>query len=120
PSVVLEAKTEAGYAFDTAVTMDGAVVATKLDGRSIEVDPGVHTFRFTREGASPIEEKVLVHEGDKSLLVSVTWAPPPSSAPAEARGITSPPPLPRMTEPQPVPVAMTRPVPASVWIIAGA
>lgn len=121
PTVVLEAKNDKGYVFDATVTVDGVVVATQLDGKSIELDPGVHTFRFAREGSPPIEEKLIVRESERGRLVSVSWA---SATPAV---VPTPVPDPTVTarsstmservEPS---APKERPVPASVWIAAGA
>ena len=36
------------------VTMDGVVVATRLDGAALTVEPGEHAFEFTAEGYAPV------------------------------------------------------------------
>ena len=76
PSVVLEAKVEGQLAMDAAVTLDGRSFATKLDGRPIDVDPGLHVFVFHKDGRAPIEQRVVVREQQKSVLVSASWDTP--------------------------------------------
>ena len=42
PTVVLQAMTDEGDASEAVVTLDGAPMAIRLDGKSLEVDPGSH------------------------------------------------------------------------------
>jgi hypothetical protein len=83
PSIVLGAKGDAGPIFDVTVSMDGNVIAKQLDGKAIDVDPGLHVFVFKTEGKEPIEQKVIIRENEKSTLVSASWvtAPPPGQQP---------------------------------------
>jgi hypothetical protein len=57
------------------------VVARGLDGKAIEVDPGAHTFRF-EAGGSAAEQAVLIREGEKGRLISVTLDAASAAAPA--------------------------------------
>lgn len=76
PSVVLSAKDGSGAdLLDVQVSMDGADLASKLEGRAVEVDPGSHTFVFvTRDGR--VEQVVAVKEGAKSQPIAVTIGSP--------------------------------------------
>ncbi len=105
PSIVVEAKADEADVFDVDVQMDGEPLATRLDGRAIEVDPGLHTFRFTRAGSPPIEKTTIVREGERSKLVTVSWVTPkePPRPPAYAAR----------------PAEMHRPVPATVYVLGG-
>jgi len=80
PSVVLSAKTGGGVDLtDVRVTMDGAELARRLDGRSVDVDPGVHTFVFEAPDGRA-EQKLVVKQGAKDQALAVTIgaaAPPP-------------------------------------------
>lgn len=82
PSVVVEGKTDEAAVFDVTVEVDGAVVATVLDGKAIELDPGVHTFTFEREGQQALHEKIILREGEKSRRLVADWSTP--KAPAAA------------------------------------
>lgn len=85
PSVVLGAKDRAGRdLFDVTVSVDGETLVRKLDGKSLPIDPGPHTFKFEMAGAPPVIERALVKEGEKTRVIAVTLATggAPSDAPA--------------------------------------
>jgi hypothetical protein len=94
PSVVFSAKDARGDLLtDVTVSMDGTTIAQKLDGQSIEVDPGHHTFTFVASDGTKVEKPFAVLEGQKAQSVAVTLAttlsvaepkpppPPPPSPP---------------------------------------
>ena len=95
PTVVFGARDKDGRdLFDVSVSMDGEVLVTKLDGKSVTVDPGKHTFRFETAGQPPVEEVALVKEGERARVLDVTFdggegPSPKSSTPIEQSG-TSP------------------------------
>jgi hypothetical protein len=89
PSVVLGAQDAAGRdVVDVEVTLDGAPLGAGLSGRALPLDPGPHRFVFTRPGAPPLEQTVVLREGERRRLVSARFpapgaqgapgAPPPS------------------------------------------
>jgi hypothetical protein len=87
PSVVLGAKDRGGRdLFDVTVSVDGETLVRKLDGKSLPIDPGPHTFKFETAGAPPVIERALVKEGEKTRVITVTFAigTPSSDAPAPA------------------------------------
>jgi hypothetical protein len=76
PTVVLSAKDASGAdVADVRVTFDGATLATALDGKPVEVDPGAHKIRFEREGSQPAEQSVVIKAGEKLRPVSVVLRP---------------------------------------------
>jgi hypothetical protein len=76
PTVVLAAKDASGADLtDVRVTFDGATLATVLDGKPVDVDPGAHKFRFSRDGSEPAEQTVVVKAGEKLRAVSVVMQP---------------------------------------------
>jgi hypothetical protein len=93
PTLVLEAKDGSGNdLFAVTVTMDGAPLAAKLDGRPVSIDPGEHTFRFETAGQPPVEKKLVLREGEKDRRESVVLGPPaPAVAPPPAVPIAPPP-----------------------------
>ena len=120
PSVVFGAKDKAGRdLFDVAVSMDGEVLVKKLDGKSVLVDPGPHTFSFQMAGQPLVVERALVKEGEKARAISVSFSgdpvanrpvtPPagPVAAPP-ASADEPPPPPPRGGEHSPIP-----------WVVVG-
>ncbi len=71
PTVVPAVRDQSGHDLvQVRVLVDGELIASSLGGTAIEVDPGVHTFRFESAGAT-IERSVLVREGEKHRLISV-------------------------------------------------
>ena len=84
PSVVLGAKDKDGRDIvDAKVSIDGKVVTESLDGKAVAVDPGGHTIRFEPQGAPAVEEKVVVRQGEKNRILTVTFATP--DGPAEGK-----------------------------------
>jgi hypothetical protein len=92
PTVVFVAKGAGGADFvDVRVLEGGRLVQERPDGRGVEVDPGVHTFRFERPNDAPIDVQVLVREGEKARQVVATWpAPHEAVAPPPASGAVRP------------------------------
>lgn len=82
PSVVISATGPDGKeTFDVKVSVDGEVVAEKLDVKAIDVDPGTHKFVFEYEGKAPIEQDVILREGQKNKAIEISFA---SEKPAAA------------------------------------
>jgi hypothetical protein len=82
PSVALHARDRRGRDLtEVRVTIDGEVVAERLDGRALVLDPGAHTFRFAAAGAPEVEQKLLLREGEKGRLVDVVLGPPEAPKP---------------------------------------
>jgi hypothetical protein len=74
PSVVIHVDGDPA-ATDVRVSIDGVVVAERLDGTPIEVDPGEHVFRFERKGRPADEHLVLINAGQKARVLTVAGAP---------------------------------------------
>jgi hypothetical protein len=47
------------------VFMDGALVAERLDGEPLPIDPGDHVFTFKALGRTDAEMKLSIHEGER-------------------------------------------------------
>ncbi|MGH7436912.1 MAG: hypothetical protein ACRENE_14665 [Polyangiaceae bacterium] len=76
--------------------MDGAVIADRLDGGAIALDPGSHEFTFQSEERPPLSETLVLREEEISRRETVTFAAPaevapPATAPAAACTPSSPP-----------------------------
>jgi hypothetical protein len=73
PSIVVRAVDGNGKDLaDVRVSVDGNVVAERLDGRPLSIDPGEHAIRYESPGAAPVMEKILVRQGETNRLVSVS------------------------------------------------
>lgn len=89
PTVVVEAHgTDDVEVNDVRVFVDDDLVATRLDGRAIDVNPGPHTLRFVREGAPAVEQRAVMREGEKGRKIVVAFGP------ARASPLAAPPPPP--------------------------
>ncbi|HEX4447575.1 MAG TPA: hypothetical protein VH044_12590 [Polyangiaceae bacterium] len=102
PTLVFVVKDDADQDLsDVRVTMDDQVLASKLDGTAIAVNPGPHHFVFEAPGRAKEERSLVVREGEKDrhervVLVtlpaeSVPLAAVPVTAPAASAAVESPP-----------------------------
>ena len=76
PSVVVTARARGADVLAVKVIVDGKVVAEKLTGFALEIDPGLHKFRFESPPWPAIEREVLASEGVKDRPLDVEFAPP--------------------------------------------
>jgi len=87
PSLVIEARTPAGELVTAVrVLTDGAPWGDHLDGRSREIDPGRHRFRFESLGFFAQERELVVVEGREQQRLSVVLQPQPTQ-PLPARRV---------------------------------
>lgn len=96
PSVVFRAKDpDGGDLVDVRVTEGGAALAPKLDGGAITIDPGAHELKFEAIGTSlePRTERIVVSEGEKNRIVTVTFAKAGGPTAPPAAATTAPPPV---------------------------
>jgi hypothetical protein len=74
PGLVFEAKDGAGKAVSSVtVTMDGQRLTDKLDGQSVQVDPGEHQLVFESDGLPRAGRTIVVREGERDRHESVVF-----------------------------------------------
>jgi hypothetical protein len=96
PSIVLAARGADGRdRTEVRVLLDGAPVADRLDGRALEIDPGEHSLRFEAAGEDPVEQRIVIHEGEKTREIAVTIG----AAPAPSAPVAPEQPLPSASRP---------------------
>jgi hypothetical protein len=86
PSVVFVARDAAGNDVPALkVSMDGALLTSRLSGDPLDVDPGEHTFTLEPEHGSAVTLKLLINMGEKNRLVQVAIreAAPAAAEPTE-------------------------------------
>ncbi|HEY8076061.1 MAG TPA: hypothetical protein VIF62_18165 [Labilithrix sp.] len=125
PSVVVTAKDEKGAdVVDANVEIDGKLVSDRLTGKPVPMDTGAHVIKITPKDGEPLEQKILVVEGEKNRVVNFV---------VKAKAETTPTPTPTPVEPTPTPVTPTPTPPpkesedeskkrahgAAPWIVAG-
>ena len=78
PTIVPLATDEAGSpVVNVQVKADGEVVALKLDGRALAMDPGLHELSFsTWEHGVFATEKVMIVEGQRNRPIAVSFRKP--------------------------------------------
>ncbi len=89
PSVVFVARSEQQDLTDVRVSVDGALLAERLTGAALPVDPGVHVFRFEWQGRQ-VERKLTIREGEKHRREVVEFVPSAATAPeaSQARALS--------------------------------
>jgi hypothetical protein len=84
PTVVIEAKDGAGNDLAAVkVTMDGDVLAERLDGSAISLDPGAHTFTFELAGQPSVTKQLVIREGQKDRREVLQFGASPAATPAK-------------------------------------
>lgn len=90
PSVVVGAKNEEGHDLaGLSASMDGALLPESVTSSAMPVNPGAHVMRYSAAGYDPVEESVVLREGEPLRVLSVTLrrsGSPPAKAPAVAAG----------------------------------
>jgi len=88
PTVVFQAKDAAGNDLSNVkVDVDGQPLTDRLDGSSMQVDPGEHHFHFTAPGGVIVDKTLVIREGEKERrenIVVAAVSPPPAVQPAPA------------------------------------
>lgn len=84
PTVSIGVKDAQGHdLFDVRVSVDGRVVTEHLDGKSFPMDPGTHVVRAEDGAHAPVEERILVKEGEKARPVNLKFAVPKAQGEAK-------------------------------------
>jgi hypothetical protein len=84
PSIVPLAKDAAGLpVLDVQVSMDGEQLTSRLDGRAIQVDPGMHDFSFRTASGAVVERRLAIAQGERNRVIGVD-VPSPGSTVAPA------------------------------------
>lgn len=87
PTVVFGAHDEKGSdLFDVKVSMDGALLQSRLDGKPVLVDAGEHTFSFESPDGSVRDERLLIRAAEKGRPIIVTFGEGPAGGGAETVG----------------------------------
>ncbi len=103
PSIVIRAERDGAEIASVRVTIDGDVKATRLDGKSLELDPGEHALKFETDGETAITMPLLIREGEKNRVIPVRFgaAKPASEGGAKDSAATT---------------STVRPVPTGVYV----
>jgi hypothetical protein len=73
PSVVPVVTDEAGKPrIDVKVTMDGAVLTSRLDGRAVPIDPGLHEFSFSMQNRVIVKRQIMIGQGERNRAILIS------------------------------------------------
>jgi hypothetical protein len=107
PSVVIAARSPKGDESSGRVLLDGEVLAARLDGQALDVDPGSHLFRVEVPPYEAVEQRVVIRTGEKNRELLVNVGQPPATLSGAPNGGASAPP------------DRYRPVPPAVYALGG-
>lgn len=86
PSIVVNARDAAGRDVSAVrATIDGAPLPPSVVATAARVDPGPHAMRYEADGFAPIEERVILREGEGVRVLPVTFRSAVAAAPHAAR-----------------------------------
>ena len=96
PGIVFDVKKADGNdVSEVKVSIDGKVVAEKIDGTPFRVDPGSHEFSFEIAGEKALIRTFVLKEGEKTRTERILFVGPEGPPkPAPAPGPAPPPPQP--------------------------
>ncbi|HWO11666.1 MAG TPA: hypothetical protein VNN80_19360 [Polyangiaceae bacterium] len=81
PSIVPVVSDGAGAPLtEVRVSMDGELLIPRIEGRSVDVDPGMHELTFATEAGEVHREQVLILEGQRNRVISVVLSPQATAA----------------------------------------
>jgi hypothetical protein len=84
PSIVVRAKGPSGDDLAAVrVNLDGTRVADTLDGSPVQLDPGAHSIRLEAEGQAPVEQQLIIAEGEQNRVINLAFG-------AKSGGIAAP------------------------------
>ena len=96
PTLVFAARSAGRDLTDVRVSLGQRVLASRIDGEAIELDPGEYDFQFAAPGMQPLTQHVLISRGERNRLQRVEFIPLAKEAEAPVgRAAPSLPPLPQ-------------------------
>jgi hypothetical protein len=82
PTLVIDARDGSGATLAAVrVEANGDLLAERLNGRALELDPGEYVLRFRHDG-QVVDQRTLIRESEKYRTIAVRFGDPPGSAPA--------------------------------------
>lgn len=118
PTLVVQIRKGGADVSEAELSVDGRVLASKLDGRPVRVDPGRRVVRVTLKSGDFQEQELVLAEGEKARSVRFSFEEPPGSGASrtDTRAETPVVPLARPEFYRPLPV--WAPILAGVSVVA--
>jgi hypothetical protein len=89
PSINIRPKMGGTDRADVRVLVDGTQLTTRLDGTPIKLDPGVHVLRLEATGAAPLEQQLIMIEGERTRIIDVALEPASATTARGPLAVTS-------------------------------
>jgi hypothetical protein len=87
PSVVVIVRNAGTDITDARVLVDGALLAERIDGRALPIDPGPHHLRIESPAHAVLDERdVTVHVAEKNRVLAFTLGTPNASPDMQPQG----------------------------------
>jgi len=81
PTIIFETKDASGNDLSAVkVSMDGQVLAERLEGSALSIDPGAHTFVFETAGQAPVTKQFVIRESQKNRHEAIRLGSPAASS----------------------------------------
>ncbi len=88
PSVVVIVRSAGADVTEARVVVDGLVIADKIDGRALPIDPGPHHLRIESPARALLDERdVTVHVAEKNRVLEFNLATRDARAPVQPQGV---------------------------------
>jgi hypothetical protein len=84
PTLVFAARSSGRDVVDVRVTLGERVLAARIDGQVVELDPGEYDFQFEGAGQSVLQRFVIAR-GERNRLIQVEMSGPPLTPSGDAR-----------------------------------
>jgi hypothetical protein len=115
PTMIFGAKDGSGADLSAVkVTMDGEVLAERLEGTALSIDPGEHMFTFEAPGQPTVSKTLVIQQAQKDRREAITFGTPPAPIPPQVATQPAPQAAPTAIPPPPT---LPGPAPAHsrVW-----
>lgn len=90
PTLVFSATSQGRDLADVTVAVGGKVLATRLEGQVLELDPGEYDVRFSAPGMVPQVVRFVVARGERNRLLRVELVPVAAKVPPPAPVVVVP------------------------------
>jgi hypothetical protein len=95
PSVIPSVTDEKGAPVtDVEVTMDGTLLTAEIDGRAVEINPGVHEFSFASSKGLIAKQKLEISPRQRNRPITISLSPKSAKSPPVAAAPAPTPPAP--------------------------
>lgn len=121
PSVVFRVDSKGGDPVSNVkIYLDDELLSPSMPTRAVDVNPGPHRFRFVADGKPPIEQDIVLVEGEKykSVVIEFEPEPKPLQPPDSSSNRVQPPSTITNSSTQPPPRQL-RPVPVATYVLGG-